>query len=787
MRALTRKLLRDVLRLRSQLLAITLVAACGVAVLVSMRTAGYALVATRDLYYERYRFADVFAHLKRAPERVARDIGAIPGVAAVDARIVVDVTIDVPGLDEPAAARVIGIPVSHRPLLDDVHIRRGRYLAAGAPNEVLVSESFAEANRLDVGDTIGAILNGRWQRLAIAGIALSPEYVFAVAPGALFPDNRRFAIIWMDGDALAGAFGLSGAFNDVAVALGRGGVERDVIAGIDRVLARYGGLGAYGRADQPSHRTLSDDQAQARIGAVFYPLIFLGVAAFLLHVVLSRLITLQRDQIAVLKAFGYRDAAIGAHYLGLAMLAILPGAALGIGIGTWLGHGLAVWHQRFYRFPMLRFDLHASVVVIAMAVSVGAAALGAIGALRRVLALPPAEAMRPEPPARFRRGVLERVGLDRAASPVFRMILRNIEHRPVVALISIFAIALATAILITGRSVFDAAWYMSDVQFRDAEREDATVIFDRPQPARARDEIAVIPGVLLAEPMRSVAARLVVGHHSRRVAILGLDSAGRLYRVIDRNRRPAPLPADGLMLSADLARRLGVRRGDAVTAEIQEGRRLVRRVAVTQTVEQDIGLGAFMSLDALDRLTGDGPTISGVLVRIDPLEERAAYAAFKRLPAVSSVSIRRATIASFDATMTESLRIVMSALIVFAGVIAFGVVYNAARIALSEHARELASLRVLGFTRREVAVILLGEQAGLTAVALALGCAIGYGFVATVFAAAATELFRLPAVIRPQTYGTAILVVLAAAGVSWMAVRRRLDRLDLVAVLKTRE
>lgn len=787
MRVLTRKLLRDVRRLRSQLLAITLVAACGVAVLVSMRTGGDALVATRDVYYERYRFADVFAHLKRAPDRVAREIEALPGVAVADPRIVVEVTLDVPGLTEPAAARVIGIPVAHRPLLNDLHIRRGRYLVSGAPNEILVSEAFADANRLQVGDTIGAILNGRWQRLTIAGIALSPEYVFVVAPGAIFPDNRRFAVIWMDRDAIGAAFGLSGAFNDVAVAIGRGGVERDVIFGVDRVLARYGGLGAYGRSEQPSHRTLADDQSQARVGAVFYPLIFLGVAAFLLHVVLSRLITLQRDQIAVLKAFGYRDAAIAAHYLGLAMLAILPGALLGTVIGAWLGRALAVWHQRFYRFPLLQFELHPSVVAVAVLVSFGAAALGAIGALRRVLVLPPAEAMRPEPPARFRRGLLERLGVDRVASPVFRMILRNVEHRPVVALISILAIALATAILITGRSVFDAAWYMSDVQFRMAEREDATVLFDRPRAARAREEIAVIPGVLEAEPMRSVPARLVVGHRSRRVAILGLDSAATLYRVIDENRRRAPIPSDGLMLSADLARRLGVRRGEFVTVEMQEGQRLVRQVVVAQTVEQALGLGAYMDLDALNRVTGDGPIISGLFVRVDPVYERAAYAAFKRLPAVSAVSIRRAAIASFDATMTESLRIVMSALIVFAGVITFGVVYNAARIALSERARELASLRVLGFTRREVAVILLGEQAALTAVALLLGSAFGYAFVAAVFAAAATELFRLPAVIRPQTYGMAVAVVVAAAVVSWVAVRRRLDRLDLVAVLKTRE
>ncbi len=787
MRALDRKLLRDVARLRGQLLAITMVAACGVAVLVSMRSAGDALVASREIYYQRYRFAQLFAHAKRAPQRAAGEIAALPGVSTVDARVVVDVALHVPGLEEPATGRVIGVPVSHRPALNDVHIRRGRYLLPGARAEVLVSEPFAEANGLQAGDTVGAILNGHWQRLTIAGVALSPEYVFAVAPGAIFPDNRRFAVLWMDGDALAGAFGMRGAFNDVAVTLAPGADEREVIAGIDWTLARYGGLGAYGRSEQPSHRTLADDQSQARIGAVFYPAIFLGVAAFLLHVVLSRFVALQRDQIAILKAFGYSDISVATHYLALSVVAIIPGVVVGIAVGAWLGRYLAVWHQRFYHFPVLHFEVSPVVVAAAVFMSLGAAVLGALGTLRRVLALPPAEAMRPEPPKHFGRGMLERLGLDRTMPPVVRMIVRNFEHRPVVALISILSIALATAILITGRTVFDSAWYMSDIQFREAEREDATVTFERPLPATARDEIAAVPGVLEAEPMRSLPVRLVTGHRWRRLVVIGLDSSSSLYRLMDLHGRRARIPPRGLVLTTDLARRLSVRPGDVVTVEILEGRRLVREVVLAGTVDQAIGGAAYMDLAALERMSGEARTISGVFVRVDPADVPAVYASLARLPGVGYVSLRKATIASFDATMTESLRVTMTALIVFAAVIAFGIVYNAARVALSERGRELASLRVLGFTRREVSTILLGEQALLTVLAVVAGVAIGYALVAAVFEATATESFRLPIVVRVGTYGRAALVVLAAGAASWLVVRRRLTRLDLIAVLKTRE
>jgi putative ABC transport system permease protein len=786
-KALDRKLWRDLWHLRGQALAIALVVACGVATVVTARVGYESLRASQADYYARYRFADVFAQLERAPEPVREALAAIPGVAAVQTRVVAEVTLDVPGLAEPATGRLVAVPERRVPVLNDVHLRRGRWLEPGRRDEVIASEAFAEANGLEVGDRIGAVLNGRWQALRIVGVGLSPEYVYELQGTNFFPDNRRFGVLWMSREALGPAFDMDGAFNDLALRLLPGASEAEVIARVDRVLERWGGLGAYGRGVQISHRFLSDEIRQNRVFGTVLPAIFLGVAAFLLHIVLSRLVATQREQIAVLKAFGYGPARIGAHYLQLALVCVAAGSALGVALGLWWAAEINRLYGQFYRFPVLRFAPSGGVVAIAIGVSAVAALGGAVTAVRRVLRLPAAEAMRPEAPARFRPGWLERSGAAARLPASARMIWRNLVRRPVRAGLTVLGLALAVAILIVGHYFVDAIEYLGEVQFRLVQREDVTVAFHDPRPARARYELAALPGVLRAEPFRVVAARLRHGHAERRVAVFGLAPHAELRRIVGADLAVLAVPAEGVVLTTKLAEILGVGPGEEITIEVLEGARPVRTVRVARLADELIGLSAYMSAGALHRLMREDATLSGAFLRVDAEALPRVYAELKRMPAVAGATTRRAALQGFEETLAKSLGVFTTVLVTFAAVIAAAMVYNAARIALSERGRELASLRVLGFTRDEVALLLLGEQALLTAAALPLGFWIGYRLCAALAAAYQWELFRMPLVVSDRTWVFALAVVVGAALLSSLAVRRRLDRFDLVEVLKTRE
>jgi putative ABC transport system permease protein len=561
MKPLDRKLLRDLWALKGQSFAISLVIGAGVAMFIMYLSTFASLRLTQATYYDRYRFADVFASLTRAPQPLREQLAAIPGVAQIETRVVVDVTLDVPGLREPASGRLIGIEIPRLPMLNDLFLRSGRYPDPGQSDEVVVSEAFALARGIGAGASIGAVINGRRRDLTIVGIALSPEYIYGIRPGELVPDDSRFGIFWMDGRSLAAAFDMEGGFNSVAVTLAPRAAEEDVIARLDQLLARYGGLGAIPRSLQTSHWYLDNELRQLQSVGLVLPVVFLLVAAFLLNVVLTRIVSVQREQIAALKALGYTNGELGWHYGKLGLLIGAAGSALGVTAGGWLGSGMTSLYNDFFRFPALQYSLPLDVVMGGIFVSFLASGLGALNALRRVAALPPAEAMRPEPPARYRRSWLERAGLARFISAPVRMILRNVGRHPVRAATSVSGIAAAVSMLILGTFFLDSIGVLMDQQFFVIQRQDVTVNFVLPASGRSLYEIGRLPGVLYAEPTRAVPARLRLRNRSRIVSIQGLVATPQLNRVVDVDGGPMRLPPGGIVLSLKLAEVLGARVG----------------------------------------------------------------------------------------------------------------------------------------------------------------------------------------------------------------------------------
>jgi putative ABC transport system permease protein len=780
-------LARDLWHLRGQVLAAALVVACGIAVLVGMYSTYYSLLEAQGRYYGQYRLADVFAQLKRAPESLAGEIARIPGVRQVETRVVRAVLLDVPGLAEPATARLVSIPAQAGPTLDGLHLMQGRYIDDVASDEVIASETFAQANHLRPGDRLAAVLNGRWQALRIVGTALSPEYVYEVPPGTIFPDNRRFGVLWMRRAPLAAAFSMTGAFDDVALALAPGVVEADVIARLDRILQPYGGLAAYGRSEQPSTRFLNDELGEIRVMTSVIPALFLGVAAFLLYVVLSRIVTLQRAEIALLKAFGYTDTSVGTHYLGFAATTAALGVALGLPAGYAVERGFVGMYRDYFHFPHLDALIPPNLPVMIALLTLAVACLGAVAAVRRAVMLPPAEAMRPEPPAHFRAGWIERLGLARWFMPATRMVIRNVSRRPVKASLSVLTIALAIALMVTGRFALDAVDAMLKLQFNGVQRAEVMATFSEVRAGSVVGEAQRLPGVTRAEGFRAVPVWLQSGYRKKRVELVGIGHNPELRRVIDSHFRPLSLPPTGLVLGQKLAETLGVRLGDPVQFEVLEGARRTGEVRVAGIVDELLGLGAYMDAAALARLLREAETASGVYLRVDPRQSRALFAQLKHTPAIAAVSSERALRTSIQETMDRSFAAFSIWLTAFATVIVVGMVYNSMRVALSERGNELASLRVLGFTELEITVILLGEQALVTFVAVPIGLALGYALCAILVPAFSRDAFRLPLAISNDTFVYAAATALIAALGCGLVVARRLRTLDLIAVLKTRE
>jgi len=787
MSALDRKLIRELWQIRGQALAIVLVIACGIATYIMFVATLASLQTTRDAFYHDYRFADVFATVKRAPLSLAGRIAEIPGVEQVETRVVAWVKLDIAGFDEPASGLLISIPDARQPLMNQLYIKEGRLPEPGATGEVIVGKIFADAHHFKPGDMLPAIINGHRKVLTIVGLALSPEHILQVSPGAMMPDPERFGVLWMGRDSLERALDMAGAFNDVVLTLSAATDPEDVITRLDDMLRPFGGVGAYGRKDQFSYRALSNEFAMIETMAGVFPVIFLGVATFMLNVVVGRLISTQRELIAALKAFGYGNFAVGVHYLKLILLIVAFGAIAGLVGSIWLTNAFSAIYTEFYKFPHFIRASPLGAALLAALVAMAAAVLGTVMAIRKAALLPPAQAMRPEPPRLYRQTLIERVGLKRLLSEPTRMILRHLERTPVKSLLTIFGMALACGCMMVTSFIGDSFYYAADALYAVAQRQDVTVAFTEPSSRKALHELRSLRGVEYVEGFRIVGVRLRHEHRSYRTALRAIERNGTLYRLINRELRSVDLPPSGVVLTDYLAQLLGVSVGDFVTIEVLDGSQPQRQVPVVGTVGEYFGAFAYMDMEAVHRLMGEGELYSGAFITADDEQLPAIYQTLKKIPRVTTTIGREIEIRNFYERRGQTMLFTTTIATLLSAAIAFGIVYNTVRIALTERGRELASLRVLGLTRGEVSYILLGETALLTLLAIPLGFLLGRGLCAYLIDSLWSDQIRLPLVINDASYALAAVVVMVSAVVSSLVVRRKVDHLDLVAVLKTKE
>lgn len=782
------KLLRDLGRMKGQVLAVGLVMACGLAMMIMTRSLILTLEGTRDAYYQTYRMADVFGSLKRAPWSMKERLAEVPGVSAIEARVVLDAVLDMPGVMEPCTGHLVSLPEDGgMPVLNQVFLRTGRMPRPDARREAVASEAFAKANGLQPGDTVTAIINGRRDTLEITGIGLSPEFVFEARAGETLPDNTRFGVFWMNYRSLAVAYNMDGAFNDFCIDLSPGAQAGPVIAEVDRMLSNYGAGGAYTQRDHGSASRLEDELRVLHALSMVYPVVFLSVAAFMVNSVLARLVRLQREQIAQLKALGYSSWQVGRHYLSFALVIVVVGSTLGGLAGRFMGGGLITMYELFFRFPELKFIMDWSAVGLALAVSAGASMVGVLSVVWFAVKLPPAEAMRPEPPTNFRPSVLERIGLTRWFTPTFRMALRNIERRPWQSLFTMAGLALATGLMVLPGSMQDSIDHLLTYQWNDVQRQDVIAFLIEPGSGSALHDLEHLPGVTYAEPIRGVQTRIRYGHHVRKLAITGLPKHSELNRLLDIEGRRIELPDDGIVMSDKLAEVLGARLGDEVQVSVLEGQRPQHSIAISGLMQDFTGVSAFMDLDALRRMMREGPSINGAYLRVDESHWEEFMQKVKKTPRIAVTMVKKDQLAAFRNTTGESIGIIRKLYLTLAVIVAFGVVYNSARIALSERSRDLATLRVVGFTQREIGGVLLGELTLLVLAALPLGLLFGRGLATFIISAISTETVRLPLVISGRTYSVALLVVMGAAGACFWVVGRMLRKLDMVGVLKARD
>ena len=786
MKPLDRKLLRDLWRLRSQVITIALVVASGIGGYIGSLSAHASLAALRDGYYESARFAHVFAPVRRAPRSVVSQLRSLPGVLDLDPSIVAATTITIPGVPDLMTGQIVSLPRSATQGMNRVVLAQGRWVEPDDVDGVLVSRTFAKARGIRPGHRLSVLMNGRYQLLTVRGIALSPAYIFAASRGG-FSDDTRFGVLWMPEKLLAAAYDLRGAFNLLSLRISPGVDEKRIIAALDRKLAPFGAAGAYGRDEQLSHKVLTQEIDEQRVFGTVLPSVFLAVAIFLLHILITRHISTERTQIAALKAMGYGNATIGAHYFAFTAVTVLLGATLGVAVGFVFGRWMTGLYARVFSFPEFHFEIVGWVGVSAVLLAVASAIAATFSSVRAVMRLPAAEAMRPPAAPHFRRTLLDRVKLSSLVSAPTRMVVRELERRPLRALLTTLGMASAAAIIIAGTWWGDAFDELVDSELFRRDRADVLLALNEPAAIGAFGDIRRLPGVMLAEPARTLGVRLRRGPLEYRTALFGLEPGALLRRVQDASGHDLALAPGMLIINERLAHKLGARVGDELEVESIEGARRATRMRIAAESGDLMGMYGYVTRRDAARLAGEDDTFNFARVRLDASQDARFFEAVRKTPGIAAAGDKRRMVANFRATSQHNLLMFAAILSVFATCIAVGVVYNSARITLAEQSWELATLRVMGFTRAEVSWTLLGQLLVQMCIALPVGFLAGHALAALILQLISSEEFRIPLVVDTGTYALAGTVMLAAGIATALIVRRRIDQLDLIGVLKTRD
>ncbi len=784
---LDKKLFRDLIRLWPQGLAIAAVMACGISTLILALGAYRSLEETRSVFYDHYRFANVFVSLDSAPKSITSTLSALPGVAALESRQKHFVLLDIPDMLEPATGLVVSIPDRGEPHINNLYIREGRLPNLNRYNEIAVLDSFASAHDFHAGDSIIAIMNGKKRHLTITGLVLSPEFIYAMGPGDMVPDNKRFGVFYMRESLLAGIYNKQGLFNDLLVRTLPKADTDSLIDSLDQSLKRYSGGGAYKRDGQISHLFLDSEMQQLKAMAEVLPPLFMLVSAYLVNMILTRLIVLEREQIGLLKAVGYSNWSTAWHYIKLVLVICIVGLVIGAVFGNWLGHALTVMYGEFFSFPFLVFVGGTDLLAIAFLFSLAAALAGASKSVYGVVALPPAVAMRPPSPPVYKKSILSAVVPKRILSPLTVMALRHLTRWPLRTFLTVSGISFPVALLVTGLFSYDSIDEMIDTIYFRTARQDATIGFTVEKGPSVAPALKQLPGVLKVELSKSTPVVLRSKQLEKKTALMATADEAELFRVLDEDMQAMQIPGNGLILSKALARALKVQPGDILELELTDKNHRIEYRPVTGVSNSYTGLSAHINLLSMHRLLRDGEKYSGAYLQIDQGQLPELYAEIKQTPIISAIALQDVSRQKFRGTIQQNITSMMSVYILLSVVITFGVVYNFARIQFSERARELASLRVFGFGVDEVSYVLLYELCLLVLLAQPAGWLMGYWFAWSVVQGFDSELFSIPLRVDLSTFALASLVVMLASLASALLVHRRIRHLNMIKVLKTRE
>ncbi|MFT5729346.1 MAG: putative ABC transport system permease protein [Desulforhopalus sp.] len=792
MNTLNQKLCRDIWHSRYLILAVSAIIAVGIGCFVGMLSAAKNLEFARSNYYSSSRLADFWIDLKKAPVEEVRRLSRLSGVSETRERIQFQVVLDLPDAEKPVSALLLSMPDRHAPTINNIIVRKGTYFTNNRSNEVIVSEKFANARKIEPGDTITAVLNNQKKDLIVTGIAISAEFVYMASPGSMIDEPGSYGLLFIKRSFAEDIFGFNGACNSVVGLLAPELREhpKEIVEELSDRLAPYGVFIGLPRSEQFSPMVLDGEMKQLVNLAYIFPMFFLVVAALILNILMTRLAEQQRTVIGTLKAIGYGNTELMLHFMKFAVTTGLIGGGLGCLLGYWLGDLTTRMYVDYFTFPELTSKFYPGLLCSAIFIAVLFSLLGTINGVRRIMQLEPAEAMRPAVPPSGCSIALETIrcfwkGLDAG----WQMILRGLFRSKGRTIIAIISAAMGSSIVVLAFGFVDSMDEMVSLQFDRVLRSDYHLSFSRELSLSAMDEIHRLPGVIHAEPVLNVPCTFKVRNHSKRGGIMGIIGNGKLTSPLNGDEEPLALPPAGLLMTSRLMEQLEVKAGDYIGVIPVKGEQKIVKMPVIEGIDSMIGLAVYADFHWLNRIFGQQNVINEVrvLATHDRDGEKQFLKKIKEMPNLETLTDLGEQKNALNKQLNGAMRASAVIMIVFAAVIFLGAILNGTLISLSERKREMATFRTMGYFDKEVGRLFFRENLLTNLIGSVLGLPLGYLMLVASMKGFVSDAYSFPAEVAPLSYVYTMSLAVIFVLLSQIVVMKNIQKQNWVEALSLKE
>ncbi len=808
-------LLREILNAKSQFFAVAAVMFFGITLFYSSYMAYFSLKESVAAYYERYNFLDYYAEARNVTPEIIKKIKEIEGVSEAIGRISAEINAFAPPKKEGAVKnafisadiggtgknsirkitlRLISLPDRNLPEINSLLVQQGSYFDSDNKYLCLVNNKFAEFYDLKKGDTIKTIINLRQCDFKLSGVVSGPEFIIALK-SITSPLSDDFGIIYVKESAAQQILGYESSYNQVHVRFKKGADAKSAIDKIEKMLKPYGFSNGFDRDKQFSYKVISEEIKNLQNTALMFPSVFLFVAATIIYIMQKRLVNNQRTQIGVMKAFGYSNAAVLWHYVKYALLMAATGCVPALFAGYQLGSLLLNVYNQVFAIPELDPKIYWKVVGMSLFISFAFSFLASFNSVKRISRIQPAQAMRTEPPEAGRTIFIEKIKpVWNCFSFSYKMIFKNIFRNAQRTSLNVFGISATIMFFMISMFFADSIDFAFNSQFFEFQKQDYSVIFSRPSAAADVMALESVGGVASAEPVVQLGVEIIKGWQKRETVLIGLAKSNKFTRLIDDDLKPMELPDEGIVIAHMLARSFSIKKGDMITVKTYIGnfklkdasREIIKRVRVAAIAKQYAGINCFMSEKALKDFLGEGSFATGAYIKT---QKGRGTEVKKKLLEYSGIDEVQGRLDIYNAFMDQLkfMKVFVTIMIIFGGVMGFAIIFNSTLISIMERMRELASLKVLGYTQYELKRLLFVENILICAFSCAPGAAVGYlmcEFVGYLFS---NDMFALEIVIYKKTYLIAFFLVFLCTVIAGLATGRSLNNLDMVEVLKSRE